>query len=220
MTQRIRNIVVGGLVVALSAGAAVAQSVGGSAELAHVPADASIVAYANVREVVLSDLWARIRQIAGDDLQELRLEQLGLDLEQDIDNVLAFLAPGATLDEPAGLALLRGRFDMTRLEAVAREAGATVSEHAGARVVSIEADDAKVLAMAALEPGLVAVGDLATVHRAIDHQSDGSDVTANEEMMALLDRVEGGSQVWAVGRLGDLGALGFSPTTCRFKCRP
>lgn len=228
MRQRMRHVGVGGgrwlvlclctgLFVALGAGAAVAQSIGGSAELVHVPSDARIVTYANVREVMLSDLWARLRQIAGDDMQELRLEQLGLDLERDIDTVLAFLAPGATLEQPAGLALLRGRFDMTRLEAVAREAGATVTEHAEVRVLSIEAhdahdvDDARVVAVAALEPGLVAFGDLATVHRAIERQSDGSDVTANDEMMALLDRVEGGSQVWAVGRLGDLGALGILP---------
>ena len=30
-------------------------------------------------------------------------------------------------------------------------------------------------------------------------------------MMALLDRVEGGSNAWAVGRFGDLSSLGFLP---------
>ncbi|MDP6581541.1 MAG: hypothetical protein QF681_12875 [Vicinamibacterales bacterium] len=222
MTQRIRDVVVGGsgrfvlwlctgVLVSLNPGAAFAQSVAGSADLTHVPSNASIVAYADVREAMFSDVWARIRQIAGDDLGQIRVEQLGLDLEQDIDDVLAFLVPAATPGRPAGLALLRGRFDMTRLEVVAREAGATVSDYAGTRVVSIEADDVGALAMAALEPGLVAVGDLATVHQAVDRQSDGSDVTANEEMMALLDRVEGGSHLWAVGRFGDLSALGILP---------
>ena len=222
MTQRMRNILAGGsgrlvlwlctgLFVSLIPGTALAQSLGGSADLAHVPSNASIVAYANVREAMLSNVWARIRQIAGDSVGQIRVEQLGLDLEQDIDDVLVFLAPGSTPGRPSGLALLRGRFDMTRLEAVAREAGATVSDHAGTRVVSIEADDVGALAMAALEPGLVAVGDLATVHQAVDQLPDGSDVTANEEMMALLDRVEAGSHLWAVGRFGDLSALGILP---------
>lgn len=228
MRQRIREMVVGsggrlllglgvGLCVSLSPGTAAAQSVAGSVDLAHVPANASFVAYANVREVMLSDVWARIRQTAGDELQELRLEELGLDLERDIDEVFGFVAPGATEGTPAGLALLRGRFDMTRLEAVAREGGAAVGDYAGTRVVSIEADEAGVLAMAALEPGMVAVGSLVNVHAALDQLSDGSDVTANEDIMALLDRVESGSHAWAVGRFGDLSALGMFPDDVPFQ---
>jgi hypothetical protein len=201
-----------GLFLSLNAVTAPAQSVGGTVELAHVPSNASIVAYTNVREVMLSDVWARIRPIVADGLGQDALEQqLGVNLERDIDHVLAFLAPGPTSGRPAGLALLRGRFDMTRLEAVAREGGATVSDYAGTRLVSIEADDVGALAMAVLEPGLVAVGDLATVHQAIDGLSAGSDIRANEQMMGLLDRVESGSNAWAVGRFGDLSSLGILP---------
>ncbi len=109
------------------------------------------------------------------------------------------------------MVLLRGQFDMTRLEAVARSAGATVSDYAGTRVVRIAAGDVGALAMAALEPGLVAVGDLATVHRSLDELAVGSDVTVNAEMMARLDRVERDSHAWAVGRFGDLSALGILP---------
>ncbi len=223
MTDQMRRVVVDGLgrrlalslcaslCAALVSGPALAQSVAGSAELAHVPSNASIVGYADVREVMVSNLWARLRQHAGDDFDGFRVERLGLDLEHDIDTVLAFLAPGATPEQPAGMALLRGRFDMARLEGAAREAGASVSEYAGARIVVIEGDDARELAMAAVEPGLVAVGDLATVQRAVDRQADGSDVTANAEVMALLDRVAAGSHVWAVGRFDDLSALGMLP---------
>ena len=116
MTHRIRDVAAGGgerlglwlctgLLLSFSAGTALAQPVGGSLDLAHVPENASLVAYANVREAMLSDVWARIRQMAGDDLAELRVEELGLDLERDIDEVLGFLAPGATPGQPAGLAL-------------------------------------------------------------------------------------------------------------------
>ena len=193
-------------------GAALAVSVSGPAELAYVPSNASIVAYANVREVMLSDFRERIRQIEPDGLGQSDLElQLRLNIERDIDHVVAFLAPGPDEGLPAGLALFRGRFDTTRLEAAAREGGATVSEYAGTRVVSIDAGDLGALAMAFMEPGLIAVGDLGTVQQAVDRGSTGADIESNEQMMALLDQVDGGSNAWAVGRFGDLSSLGFVP---------
>ena len=223
MTHRTRYFVLGAsglLVVGLVAGlfaylnraAAFAVSVTEPAEFDYVPSNASIVAYANVREVMLSDFRERVRQVAPDDVGQADLEQqLGLNIERDIDHVVAFLAPGSNEGGVAGLVLFRGRFDTTRLEAVAREGGATVSDYAGTRVVSIDAGDVGALAMAFMEPGLVAVGDLATVHQAVDRGSAGADITPNERMMALLDRVDSGSNAWAVGRFGDLSALGFLP---------
>ena len=202
-----------GLFAYVNHGAAFAASVTEPAEFAYVPSNASIVAYANVREVMLSDFRERIRQIEpdlGDGQAELE-QQLGLNIERDIDQVLAFLAPGPNAGGPAGLVLFRGRFDTTRLEAVAREGGATVSEYAGTRVVSIDAGDVGALAMAFMEPGLVAVGDLATVHQAVDRGSAGADIRSNEQMMGLLDRIDSGSNAWAVGRFGDLSSLGFVP---------
>ena len=223
MTHQTRYFVLGasgllvvGLVTGLFAyvnrGAALAVSVTERDELAYVPSNASIVAYANVREVMLSDFRERIRQIAPDDVGQAELEQqLGLNIERDIDHVVAFLAPGPDDGRLAGLVLFRGRFDTTGLEAVARGSGATVSEYAGTRVVSIDAGDVGALAMAFMEPGLVAVGDLGTVHQVIDRGSAGADLTSNEQMMGLLERVDRGSNAWAVGRFGDLSSLGFLP---------
>ena len=223
MTHQTRYFVLGasgllvvGLVTGLFAyvnrGAALAVSVTERDELAYVPSNASIVAYANVREVMLSDFRERIRQIAPDDVGQADLEQqLGLNIERDIDHVVAFLAPGPDEGRPAGLVLFRGRFDITRLEAMARGGGATVSEYAGTGVVSIDAGEVGALAMAFMEPGLVAVGDLGTVHQAIDRGSAGADLTSNEQMMGLLERVDRGSNAWAVGRFGDLSSLGFLP---------
>ena len=223
MTHQTRYFVLGasgllvvGLVTGLFAyvnrGAALAVSVTERDELVYVPSNASIVAYANVREVMLSDFRERIRQIAPDDVGQAELEQqLGLNIERDIDHVVAFLAPGPDDGQLAGLVLFRGRFDTTRLEAVARGGGATVSEYAGTRVVSIDAGDVGALAMAFMEPGLVAVGDLGTVHQALDRGSAGADLTSNEQIMGLLERVDRGSNAWAVGRFGDLSSLGFLP---------
>jgi hypothetical protein len=200
-----------GLFAYLNLGAALAVSVTEPDDLERVPPNASVVAYANVRDVMLSDFRERIRQIAPDGVGQAELEQqLGLNIEQDIDHVLAFLAPGPD-QRPAGLVLFRGRFDTTRLEAVARGGGATISEYAGTRVVSIDAGDVGALAMAFMEPGLVAVGDLATVHQAIDRGSAGADITSNEQMMGLLELVDSNSNAWAVGRFGDLSELGLLP---------
>ena len=221
MTRQTRYFVLGasgvlvvglfsGLFAYLNRGAALAVSVTGPVELAYVPPNASIVAYANVREVMLSDFRERIRQIAPDGVGQADLEQqLGLSIERDIDHVVAFLAPGPDEGRPAGLVLFRGRFDITRLEAMARGGGATVSEYADTGVVSIDAGEVGALAMAFMEPGLVAVGDLGTVHQAIARGSEGADITSNEQMMGLLARVDSGSNAWAVGRFGDLSSLGF-----------
>jgi hypothetical protein len=222
MTRQTRFFVLGAsglLVLGLCTGlfayinreAALAVAVDGPVELRYVPADASVVAYANIREVMLSDVRERIRQIAPDDIGQNELRtQFGLDIEHDIDHVLAFLSPGVE-GRPAGLVLFRGRFDTTRLEGVARAGGATVDTYEGKRVVSVDTDEAGSLAMVFMEPGLVAVGDLSTVQQAIVRGSMTSDITSNPNMMGLLDLVETGSNAWAVGRFGDLSALGFLP---------
>jgi len=222
MTRQTRLFVLGAsglLVLGLCTGlfayvnreAALAVAVDGPVEFRYVPADASVVAYANIREVMLSDVRERIRQIALDDIGQNELQsQFGLDIEHDIDHMLAFLSPGVE-GRLAGLVLFRGRFDTTRLEGVARAGGATVDIFEGKRVVSVDTDEAGSLAMVFMEPGLLAVGDLSTVQHAIVRGSTTSDITSNSNMMGLLDLVETGSNAWAVGRFGDLSALGFLP---------
>jgi hypothetical protein len=222
MTRQTRFFVLGAgglLVVGLCTGlfayvnreAALAVSGAGPIELRYVPANASVVGYANIREVMLSDVRERIRNLAPDGVGENELEtQLGLDVELDIDHMVAFLAPSED-DRPAGLALFRGRFDTARLEGVARGRGATVETYEGKRLVSVEAGDAGSLAMVFMEPGLVAVGDLSTVQQAISRGLQAADVTSNPDMMALLELVEDDSNAWAVGQFGDLSALGFLP---------
>ncbi|MBD93931.1 MAG: hypothetical protein CL482_06695 [Acidobacteria bacterium] len=222
MTRQTRLFVLGAsglLVLGLCTGlfayvnreAALAVAVDGPVEFRYVPADASVVAYANIREVMLSDVRERIRQIALDDIGQNELQsQFGLDIEHDIDHMLAFLSPGVE-GRLAGLVLFRGRFDTTRLEGVVRAGGATVDIYEGKRVVSVDTDEAGSLAMVFMEPGLVAVGDLSTVQQAIVRGSTTSDITSNSNMMGLLDLVETGSNAWAVGRFGDLSALGFLP---------
>lgn len=207
----------GGLVAYLNRDAANGVASDALAELAFVAPRATALAFADVRAVMTSELRERIRRIVPDGVGREQLErQLGLDIERDIDRVLVFWAPepdadAGNEDGSTGLALFRGRLDAERLEAVARLGGAEVSEEGGLRIVTREVDGAGSLAMAFLEPGLVAVGELAAVRSAARRGPAEAGIDGDADMMRLLGRVDDGSSFWAVGRFGDAGLLGWVP---------
>ena len=181
-------------------------SVAGPEELQYIPADATVVAYADIRDVMLSDFRQRVRDLEPDrDAQREFEQRTGINLEDDIDYVVSSVNPRSGQDEPGGVVFLRGRFNQVQLEALAREQGGTVEEYRGTRVWFSQRRDQGEPAPAGafLEPGLVALGDEASVHQAIDLQSGGLNVTANDELMALLGRIESGSNAWAVGRFDE-----------------
>ena len=206
-----------GLVAYLNRGVTRGVAADVPAELAFVPSNATAIAYADMRAVMSSEFRAQIRQIEPDGVGREQLERhLGLNIEEDIDRVLVFWAPKPDADrgsgDPAsGLALFNGRFDAARLETVARDGGAEVSEEGGTRIVSLEVEGIGSLAMAFLKPGLVAVGDLATVRSAAGREFGEADILSNARMMQLLGRVDTRSSVWAVGRIVDSGLFGLVP---------
>src|SRR6185295_7053432 len=62
----------------------------GPDELQYVPADAAVVAYANVREVMDSDFRKRFKDIEPTQDQKNQFEEkTGLNFEQDVDSVTA-----------------------------------------------------------------------------------------------------------------------------------
>src|SRR5450759_5555378 len=65
-------------------------------ELSYVPADATVVAFANVREVMDSQLRQRLKQVMPQETGQKEFEQqTGIDIERDIDYVVAAMtAPG------------------------------------------------------------------------------------------------------------------------------
>ncbi len=124
----------------------------GPEELKYVPEAAAIVAYANVRDVMNSEFRQKIRTVLPDHDtkgQEEFQRETGINIEQDIDYVLAWMTPapaaqtaGAqTADahdkggRPVGLVLLHGRFDAARLEALATSHGGVVETIDGIRVL-------------------------------------------------------------------------------------
>jgi hypothetical protein len=197
----------------------------GPTELAYVPADAAVVAYADVRSIMDSELRQRFKQAVpmpmGEEGQREFLEKTGINLERDIDYVVA-AAMSTSPDHKAGMVVARGRFDVVKLEGLAREHGAEVQEYKGKRLLTLdhtarhrddvdkpEADAAVSQSLATsgnkgvlafLEPGLVAIGDLRSVERAIDAQLSAQSITSNSEMMELVTDIERSNNAWAVGR--------------------
>lgn len=119
---------------------------GGPAELELIPRDATIVAFANVQDVMASELRQKIRRALPNQengRRELQ-EQTGIDLETDIVRVVACLHPDPDpKNRPgAGMVLARGTFDETKIEALMREHGAQVEEYKGKRLIVADVAEA------------------------------------------------------------------------------
>src|SRR6267378_1483539 len=88
---------------------------GGPVELEYIPRDATVIAFANVHEVMTSDLRQRLRRAVPmhENGQRELEEQTGINIETDLDRVVACVHPdSASTSMPgAGMVLARGRFD-------------------------------------------------------------------------------------------------------------
>lgn len=191
------------------------QGAPGPEELRFVPRNATLVAFANVNDVMTSNLRERLRQALPDqpDGQREFQEATGINIETDIDRVVASLAPDNAL------VVARGRFDTVKIEALMREHGAGVEDYKGVRVITgvpqtspdgTQAGRMHELSVAFIEPGLVALGSSMLVRNAIDLKAGGDNVTANEELMKLVESLERGN-VWAVGRFDALSSQAQLP---------
>ena len=190
----------------------------GPAELSYVPAEASVVAFANVREVMDSQLRQRLKLVMPQEQGQKEFEaQTGIDIERDIDYVVAAMtsANASEGNAPNGLVVARGRFNTTQLETLAREHGGVVEEYQGKRLVKVTDHNAinrttadgtvitkpaHVMVLAFLEPGLVGMGSEPAIKSAIDAQLSAHSITSNNEMMELVSDIDQGNNTWAVGR--------------------
>jgi len=246
MTTRTRNFVIVSLAVlgvglgsglaayfvGFPAGALGRQ--GGPDELAFCPRNATAIGFANVHEIMTSELRQRIRRalpMQEDGQRELE-SQTGINIETDIDRVVACLSPDSDT-KGAGVVLARGRFDEVKIEALMRERGAAVETYNGKRMVvadsnrmrDLDNDPADVdaaavakrgpghsFAVSFMEPGLVAIGSTQLIRSAIDLHHAGNNpqkglesVTGNEELMGIVRSMDDGN-AWAVGRFDALGS--------------
>ena len=212
MTSKTRNFVLTafgilaiglttGLVASLTGLPVALSRAAGPDDLSYVPAQAVAVAYANVQEVMASELRQRLRKLEPDTSDRDEFEaKTGVNIERDIDSVVAAILPGgAAFDHDSRpLVVARGRFDQVRIEGLAREHGGTVEDYQGVRVIS-HTQDAKTMTLGFLESGVVAVGTSEAVRGAIDAKHSGRNVLGNTDLMRLVGDLDA-SNAWAVGR--------------------
>jgi hypothetical protein len=197
------------------------QSEPGPDELAYLPLDSSVVAYANVRDVMNSDLRRRLTEAQPDGGQpgnEFE-SRTGINFERDVELVVASFAGADSNGRP--LVIARGTFDQTRIETLLRGQGAQEQDYRGERIFVIEADgdgqpdntqpgdrqpgEGQPMAISFVESGIVAAGTVEAVRRAIDTKAAGGDasVTDDEELMGMVRDMDQGT-AWAVGRFDAL----------------
>ena len=217
MTKRTRvflfgaaGVLVAGLatgLVAWSMGMPVFAALGSNVpdELAYVSDTAHMVAYADVRQVMSSQFRSTLQQFQRDNPSNADgLEaRTGINLETDIDRVVAAMSGGGNARTDRPLMVARGRFNAVKIEGLMREQGAQVEQYRGKRLVFIK-DDTHDAALAFAETGLVLFGSGAAVRRAIDTKAGGAtSITENEEFMGLVGDVDEGT-AWTVARFDAL----------------
>ena len=198
---------------------------GGPEELQLVPRDAAVIAYADVREIMASELRQKLHAVmpTSRDGQREFEDKTGINIETDIDRVVACVNPerDSTNMPGAGMVLARGRFNETKIESLMREHGAAVEDYRGKRLIiggePKPSGSTRQFAAAFLEPGLVALGTTRLVRSAIDLHQTGDNpqaglqsVTGNEELMNLVKSLDSGN-AWAVGRFDALRSQAHLP---------
>jgi hypothetical protein len=176
-------------------------------EFSYIPSDVSAVGFADVRNIMNSPFLQKLREVMPTGAEKDRmLAETGIDIERDIDSVVAGLS-GA--DSSGALVLLRGRFDRNRIEALALQHGMRQEQYGGNALlvgtpVAPGAEGSvpgtHVPSIAFLGEGLLAIGEASGVRRAIDVAASGDGVTGNSEMMRFINTVQGTGNAWMVGR--------------------
>ncbi len=229
MTKRTRYFLIGSvLFLAVGLGIGVVAFYGGipgafaqnagPQELRYVPKDAVVVAFANVQELMNSQFRQHMKALepaakqSGQD--ELRNET-GIDVERDVDYVVAYMTrdPGAN-GERRGAVLARGRFDASRIQAFIREKNGVERDYKGKKMFfAPESGDAAesaaadtpmrhaqgTMAVAFLSNNVIGLGSEAALKQTIDLEHGQANVTANDELMKMIEGVDRGN-AWAVGR--------------------
>lgn len=188
----------------------------GPDDLRYVPGDATVVAYANVRDIMDSSFRERFRQFEPDTHERDEFEQkTGINIDQDIQSVVAAVLPTALESkgrEHTGMLILaRGRFEQERLEALALQHGGRADDYQGKRLLlHAESDGTPAMAIGFIEPDLVALGGYDAIRRAID-ASGGRNVLSNNDLMRQVNELES-SNAWAVGRFDAIASSSHVPS--------
>jgi len=181
----------------------------GPSEFQYVPAAAAVVGYADVRTIMDSQFRQRFRELEPDSHERDEFEQqTGLDIDHDIDSVVAAMMPVSEGPDPERgmLILARGRFQQGQIERVALEHGGRVETYQGVRLLRTPAEHAgsHEMAIGFVEADLVALGTYEALRGAIDAGRSGANIMSNNELMRQVTELDGNS-AWAVGRFDAIG---------------
>ena len=207
----------GGLIAYLAYNRAAGVPAGLPPELRYVPANVTVVAFADVRGVMNSELRrSLIPSIDPESRKGRRImnDFAGVDVEKQVNRVVAFIEPYTPPDPqtqakpeiPRALVLVNGTFDQARIEASISEHGGTMDEYKG-RKIFVRREESHEFALGLVEPDLLALGQADLVRRVIDSSQDSSaaaqNITTNADMMSLI-RDNAGSTAWVVGQFDEI----------------
>ena len=156
-----------------------------------MPADVSAVAYADVRDIMDSEFRQKLREVMPTGAEKDRLlEETGIDIEHDIDTVMAGLT-GTDVTGP--LVLMSGRFDAESYRSPGRQPRRHARNSTAASALLVGLTDASMSVRQARNsavhrvsrPGPAGPRDAAALRRAIDVAASGQDVASNARDDAL-----------------------------------
>lgn len=207
----------GGLIAYLAYTRAEGIPAGVPGEVRYVPHDAEVVAFANVRAIMDSELRQALAPSIDPESRkgkQMMSDFAGVDLEKQVDHVVMYVEPflrasqesANPLDIPRASLLVNGSFDQARIEQFIREHGGAVQEHHG-RKIFVREGGREPVAVGFVERDLLAIGQTDLVRRAIDisrgSARDFRNVTTNRDLMTLV-RDNSGSTAWVAGQFDEI----------------
>lgn len=195
------------------------SSAAGPDELEYVPADAVVVAYANVREIMDSEFRERFRQFEPDTSERDEFfAKTGVNIEEDINSVVAALTSipeSGSQPQNSMLILARGRFEPATLEKLAVEHGGQVEQYNGKQLLIHDNQSGDHdMAIGFLEADLIALGGRQAVKAAIDAKGGRNIVSVNTDVMRQIGELDA-ANAWAVGRFDAIANSAHVPAEVR-----
>src|SRR5918999_5587837 len=135
----------GGLIAYLAYTRVAGLPAGVPSEVRYVPVDAEVVAFANVRAIMDSELRRALMSSVDPESRkgkQMMSEFAGVDLEKQVDHVVMYVEPfirqnpenAKPADIPHASLLVNGAFDQARIEQFIRDSGGTIQEHNGRKL--------------------------------------------------------------------------------------
>ncbi len=205
-----------GLVAYYNGGLGQLGASGGPDQLRYVPGDAAVVAYADVHKIMNSEFRQKMKELQagkGEAGQQEFKDETGIDLERDVDNVVAFMTPGANGTHGGGAVLVTGRFDQVRIQGLIKSKGGQVGDYWGKHFVTFMHEGQQAVegapnvggALVFLSGNLVAVGSEPAVRKAVDlGEGAAPAIKTNAKMEKLIAEVSSKGNAWVVGRFDAL----------------